>query len=140
MRTRHEVDTSLRFDRQESQPETRDIEEPGLDPVPARNPRTRRAVREPYLASGGLEDAVNLAIALGRPLLLQGDPGAGKTRLAYAVAFALGLPLARLARLGAQTRRQARPRACQAGPPPEGRYARPDLDRSEMADLYTPAR
>ncbi len=93
MRTRHKVDTSLRFDRQESQPETRDIEESGLDPVPARNPRTRRVTREPYLASGGLEDAVNLAIALGRPLLLQGDPGAGKTRLAYAVAFALGLPL-----------------------------------------------
>jgi MoxR-like ATPase len=93
MRTRHEVDTSLRFDRQESQPETRDIEEPGLDPVPARNPPTRRVAREPYLASGGLQDAVNLAIALGRPLLLQGDPGAGKTRLAYAVAFALGLPL-----------------------------------------------
>ena len=38
-------------------------------------------------------EAVNLAIALGRPLLLQGEPGCGKTRLAYAVAYALGLPL-----------------------------------------------
>ena len=93
MRTRHEVDTSLRFDRLESQPETRNIEEPGLDPVPESSPPTRSIAREPYLASGGLQDAVNLAIALGRPLLLQGDPGAGKTRLAYAVAFALGLPL-----------------------------------------------
>src|SRR6185312_12509320 len=47
----------------------------------------------PYLASEELENAVNLAIALGRPLLLQGDPWARKTRLAHAVAFALGLPL-----------------------------------------------
>jgi MoxR-like ATPase len=93
MRTRHKVDTSLRFNRDEKLPETRDIEEPGLDPVPEHNPPTRPVGKEPYLASGGLQDAVNLAIALGRPLLLQGDPGAGKTRLAYAVAFALGLPL-----------------------------------------------
>jgi MoxR-like ATPase len=93
MRTRHEVDTSLRFDRLESQPEIRNIEEPGLDPVPEANAPTRPVAREPYLASADLQDAVNLAIALGRPLLLQGDPGAGKTRLAYAVAFALGLPV-----------------------------------------------
>jgi MoxR-like ATPase len=93
MPTRHEVDTSLRFNRHDSQPETRDIEEPGIDPVPERDPPVQSVAREPYLASEGLQDAVNLAIALGRPLLLQGDPGAGKTRLAYAVAFALGLPL-----------------------------------------------
>ncbi|WP_374216303.1 AAA family ATPase [Frankia sp. R82] len=45
------------------------------------------------MATSELEDAVNVAITLGRPLLLQGDPGAGKTRLAYALAYALGLPL-----------------------------------------------
>jgi MoxR-like ATPase len=93
MPTRHEVDTSLRFNRLDSQPGSRDIEEPGIDPVPQRDPPIRSVASEPYLASEGLQDAVNLAIALGRPLLLQGDPGAGKTRLAYAVAFALGLPL-----------------------------------------------
>jgi MoxR-like ATPase len=36
---------------------------------------------------------VDLAIALGRPLLLQGEPGCGKTQLAHSVAYALGLPL-----------------------------------------------
>jgi len=49
--------------------------------------------RELYLPNKSLIEAVNLAIALGRPLLLQGDPGCGKTRLAYAVAYELGLPL-----------------------------------------------
>ena len=40
----------------------------------------------------GLVEAVNLAIYLRRPLLLEGEAGCGKTRLASAVAFELGLP------------------------------------------------
>ena len=36
-------------------------------------------------------DAVNAAIHLRRPLLLTGDPGAGKTSLAYAIAYELQL-------------------------------------------------
>jgi MoxR-like ATPase len=48
---------------------------------------------EPYLPSDGLRDAVNLAIFLERPLLLEGEAGSGKSRLAYAVAYELGLPL-----------------------------------------------
>jgi MoxR-like ATPase len=48
---------------------------------------------EPYLPDPVLVSNVNLAIALGRPLLLQGEPGCGKTRLAYAVAYELGMPL-----------------------------------------------
>src|SRR5262249_17797726 len=63
------------------------------DPEPDGPVPTVKVEREPYRASGELEDAVNLAIALGRPLLLQGDPGAGKTRLAHALAYALRLPL-----------------------------------------------
>ncbi len=41
----------------------------------------------PYLPSDDLKEAVNLAIALQRPLLLEGEPGCGKTRLARAVAY-----------------------------------------------------
>jgi MoxR-like ATPase len=47
----------------------------------------------PYLPSEELVNAVNLTIFLEkRPLLIKGDPGSGKTRLAQAVAFELGLP------------------------------------------------
>jgi MoxR-like ATPase len=48
---------------------------------------------EPYIASSDLTEAVNMAIYLRRPLLLEGDPGVGKTRLAYAIAYELGYPL-----------------------------------------------
>ena len=50
---------------------------------------------EPYVVTDGLKKAVNLAIYLRRPLLLEGDAGCGKTRLASAVAYELGLPLYR---------------------------------------------
>ncbi|MBK1989694.1 MoxR family ATPase [Sphaerospermopsis aphanizomenoides BCCUSP55] len=49
--------------------------------------------REPYIPSPELIEAVNLTIFLQkRPLLLKGEPGCGKTRLARAVADELGLP------------------------------------------------
>ena len=46
----------------------------------------------PYLPNQDLVEAVNLAIFLERPLLLKGEPGCGKTQLAAAVAYELGLP------------------------------------------------
>ncbi|MGK7874323.1 MAG: AAA family ATPase [Xenococcaceae cyanobacterium] len=50
---------------------------------------------EPYIADPELIDAVNLAIFLRRPLLIEGEAGCGKTRLAIAVAYELGLPFYR---------------------------------------------
>jgi len=44
-----------------------------------------------YLASKTNADVVNLAIDLGRPLLVEGEPGCGKTQLAYSIAAELGL-------------------------------------------------
>ncbi|AUB37287.1 MoxR-like ATPase [Nostoc flagelliforme CCNUN1] len=47
----------------------------------------------PYLPNPELVEAVNLAIYLERPLLLKGEPGCGKTLLASAVTYELGLNL-----------------------------------------------
>ncbi len=49
-----------------------------------------------YLADPGLAAASYLAIAMGRPLLLEGEAGTGKTALASAIAQLLGAPLIRL--------------------------------------------
>lgn len=46
-----------------------------------------------YVATDDLMLAVNAAITLGRPLLIKGEPGSGKTMLAEEVARALGMPL-----------------------------------------------
>lgn len=46
-----------------------------------------------YIASADLKAAVNVAIALEKPLLIKGEPGTGKTRLAEAIAEGLGAPL-----------------------------------------------
>jgi MoxR-like ATPase len=48
-----------------------------------------------YIASEDLKHAVNVAVALARPLLVRGEPGTGKTLLAENLALSLGLPLIR---------------------------------------------
>jgi len=63
---------------------------------PVHDPRFVRFTGTPqYITSAPLEQAVNAAIALGRPLLIKGEPGTGKTVLAEHVAQALGLRLIR---------------------------------------------
>ncbi|WP_332677071.1 AAA family ATPase [Brevundimonas sp.] len=46
-----------------------------------------------YIATDDLKIAVNAAVALERPLLIKGEPGTGKTVLAYEIARALNAPL-----------------------------------------------
>ncbi|MFN7751545.1 MAG: AAA family ATPase [Pseudomonadota bacterium] len=46
-----------------------------------------------YVATQDLMMAVNAALTLGRPLLVKGEPGTGKTMLAEEVARGLGRPL-----------------------------------------------
>jgi MoxR-like ATPase len=46
---------------------------------------------EKYKAEPGLVDAVNVALTLRQPLMVTGEPGVGKTVLAWSVAWELGL-------------------------------------------------
>jgi MoxR-like ATPase len=60
---------------------------------PVSLPASRRAKQtDPatYLPDKGLADAVNVALLLGQPLLLTGEPGTGKTQLAHSIAWQLG--------------------------------------------------
>ena len=51
---------------------------------------------ERYLVDEGLATVAFLALRVGKPLLVEGEPGVGKTELAKALAGAYGTPLLRL--------------------------------------------
>jgi len=55
----------------------------------------RFAGTDRYVATEDLMIAVNASVTLGRPLLVKGEPGTGKTQLAEEVARAMGRPLFR---------------------------------------------
>ena len=62
-------------------------------PLPFRLPSMRFTGSSTYVATDDLRLAVNAAVTLQRPLLLKGEPGTGKTKLAEEVAASMGLPL-----------------------------------------------
>ena len=57
---------------------------------------TRRFDAADFLLDTGTASAIYLATALGRPLLLEGEPGVGKTSAAKTLATVLDVPLIRL--------------------------------------------
>jgi len=46
-----------------------------------------------YIASKPLMEIVNVAVALGKPLVIKGEPGTGKTLLAHSISQALNMKL-----------------------------------------------
>lgn len=67
----------------------------GQREIPPFSPNEKLNAPNLYKPSKELVNAVNVALALGQPLLLTGEPGTGKTQLAYHLAyfFNLGRPL-----------------------------------------------
>ena len=54
--------------------------------------KTHKELAKNYVAGEALCSAVDVALSLGRPLLLTGEPGSGKTLAASWIAHLLGLP------------------------------------------------
>ncbi len=75
-----------------------DRDDPGRDPATWKDADRVRdlLLRQEYIAEPSLAMAVFLAAKLGKPLLVEGEPGCGKTEIAKALAAAIGTELIRL--------------------------------------------
>jgi len=60
------------------------------------NDVTKVLAEQAYIADRGLSTAIFLAMSLGRPLLLEGEPGVGKTETSKALSAAFNVELIRL--------------------------------------------
>ena len=80
MSKRINIDTYTRFSNiaYKSLPDYREIENPEIELVPKNNPLKKEILKDPYLPNKKLAEAVDLAITLSIPLLLQYKPGCGK--------------------------------------------------------------
>ncbi|SRX92442.1 putative oxidoreductase [Mycobacterium tuberculosis H37Rv] [Mycobacterium shimoidei] len=67
----------------------------------------RRFDAKDFLLDMGTASAIFLAVRIGRPLLLEGEPGVGKTTAAKTLAAVLGTPLVRLQCYEGLTAREA---------------------------------
>jgi MoxR-like ATPase len=90
---------------------------------------------ESYLPDRGLATAVYLALAMRRPLLLEGEPGVGKTEVAKTLARVLGAELVRLQCYEGIDASQA---LYEWDYSRQLLYARTLEERERVADLYGP--
>jgi MoxR-like ATPase len=81
-----------------TEPMSEPPEPPGRGDAEAFSPPTLRRALDAvgYLVDDGLATALSLAVGLGQPLLLEGEPGVGKTEAAKALARVRGSELIRL--------------------------------------------
>lgn len=68
----------------------------GMDTPKNPDELAERLRQSRYVPDEGVATVLHLALALNRPLLLEGEPGTGKTALATSLAHALDIPLIRL--------------------------------------------